>query len=205
MRRDAAAIATAVAALVVLLGLAAAIELPAPLPHGGTAAAADCSWQRHSKRVVKQVRRHGRPRRIVRVRHWWSCEALPAAPAIGPTPVVAPPPSPAPAPPPPPEPEPEPEPNRVGVKALEYSFTLSRPSVAAGAVTVELNNQGEDPHNLQLEREGGGEAPLAVAETGPKANRVAQFELPAGKYRLWCSLESHDEWGMNATLVVAGG
>ncbi len=126
------------------------------------------------------------------------------APVAPPTaaPAPAPAPSPGPSPAPAPEPEPEPVANRVSVKALEYSFTLSRPSVSAGAVTVELNNQGEDPHNLQLEREGGGEAAQEIAETGPHTNRTASFSLPAGKYRLWCSLESHDEWGMNATLVV---
>jgi plastocyanin len=195
-----AAAAFAVLALATILALN-----PGPIATGGSAhaAAADCTWQRHSKRLVKHVRRDGKVRRVVHKRHWWSCEAT-VAPEIGSPPVATPPPAPTPSPSPPPTPEPEPEPvaKRVSVKALEYSFTLSRPSISAGAVTVELNNQGEDPHNLQLEREGGGEAALEIAETGPDANRTASFSLAAGKYRLWCSLESHDEWGMNATLVV---
>ncbi|HEV7616065.1 MAG TPA: hypothetical protein VGO36_07525 [Solirubrobacterales bacterium] len=192
-------------AAAIAVALAAVLSLsPAPGPlGGGRAQGADCAWQRHSKRVVKHVRRGGKLRKVVRVRHSWSCDPI-AAPPLGP--VTSPTPSPVPpAPTPQPEPEPEPGPNRVSVKALEYSYTLSRPSVEAGDVTVELNNQGEDPHNLHLEREGGGEPPLEVAETGPSENRVAHLELPEGKYRLWCSLESHDEWGMNATLVVAGG
>jgi plastocyanin len=191
------------AALVAILTTALTLA-PGALPSGSAdrAAAADCSWQRHTKRIVKQLRREGKLRRVVRRRHWWSCDALPAPAALGAPPVVAP----SPAPPAPPAaPEPESEPNRVSVKALEYSFTLSRPSVSAGAVTVELNNQGEDPHNLQLEAAGGGGAPLEIAETDPRQNRTASFELEAGSYRLWCSLESHDDWGMNATLVVAGG
>jgi len=36
----------------------------------------------------------------------------------------------------------------VSVAAREWTFTLSRPVVAAGSVTVELRNVGEDPHNL---------------------------------------------------------
>ncbi len=29
-----------------------------------------------------------------------------------------------------------------------------------------------------------------------------RFTLPAGTYRLWCSLEGHEELGMKATLTV---
>lgn len=198
--RTAAALAVPVLAAALVLGPGT------PATGGGDrAAAADCTWQRHSKRVVKHVRRDGKLGRIVRKRHWWTCEAT-AAPELGPAPVATPAPTPAPVPSPTPTPTPQPEPepaaNRVSVKALEYSFTLSRPAVSAGAVTIELNNQGEDPHNLQLEREDGGEAPLEIAETGPNTNRTASFSLSAGRYRLWCSLESHDDWGMNATLQV---
>lgn len=190
------------AAAAVSLALVATLSFPAYLPGqaGGTAGADECTWQRHAKRVVKRVKRNGKPRREVRVKRWWSCEPLPAAPA----PALAPTPPPAPA---PPEPEPEPEtgPARLSVKALEFSFTLSRPSLPAGEAIVELNNQGEDPHNLKLQLQGGEGEPLEVAEAGPLEHRSAKFELAAGSYRLWCSLPQHDDWGMNATLAVGSG
>lgn len=157
------------------------------------AAAAGCSWERHVKRVVKKVRRHGRVRRVVRRKVRWSCVPHASAPAVA---------TPAPAPPPPPAPEPEPEANRLAVKAAEFYFVLSRPSVRAGAVTVELDNQGEDPHNLNLLRDGDAGEPLQIEETGSLQRRVASFDLPAGKYRLWCSLPEHEEDGMEATLRV---
>lgn len=165
----------------------------APVTEPGTTATAECSWQRHSKRVVKRVRRHGVVRRVVRRKHWWTCAPATAAP-------TTPPPLPAPA--PGPQPEPEPEANRLSVKGAEYYFVLSRPSVKAGAVTIELNNQGEDPHNLNLRLEESGEEPQQIAETGSGERTVATFDLPPGRYRLWCSLPEHEEKGMSTTLMV---
>jgi len=163
---------------------------------GGSTAAAECSWQRHSKRVVKHVRRHGRVRKVVRHRVWWTCQPVAtAAPEAAPTPAAPPPVEPAPT-------EPEPEANRIAVKSVEYYYVLSRSSVKAGEVTVELNNQGEDPHNLNIRREGDEGEPLQIAETASLQHKVAKFDLPTGTYRLWCSLPEHEEKGMHTTLVV---
>jgi plastocyanin len=183
----------AVAVLVAALALAAAGSGTA-----STAAAAECAWQRHSKRVVKHVRRHGRLRKVVRRRTWWSCNpvAEPAPPA-----------APAPAAPPSPTPvavptEPEPEANRLAVKSVEYYFVLSRPKVKAGEVAVELNNQGEDPHNLNIQRNDDEGEPLQISETASLQRDVSTFDLAPGTYRLWCSLPEHEEKGMHTTLVV---
>jgi len=181
--------------------IAAALIAAAALPAGtaqlrpGEAAAAECVWKRHAKRIVKHVRRHGKVRRVVRWKPRRVCfpGALP--------PIVAPA-APSPSAPAPPPPEPEPEANRLSVKSAEYFYVLSRPKVLAGAVTIELNNQGEDPHNLNLRLEGDEGAPFEIPETQSLQRNVATFDLPAGEYRLWCSLPEHDENGMHATLVV---
>jgi plastocyanin len=183
-------------ALVLALALTGIPGAAAPVPQLGPepAAAADCSWQRHAKRVVKKIRRHGKVRRVARRKVWWTCVPQAAAPVLAP---------PSPAPPPSgPEPEPEPEANRLGVKASEFYFVLSRPKVKAGSLPVELNNQGEDPHNLNILREGEEGEPLQIPETDSEQRRVASFDLSAGNYRLWCSLPEHEEAGMVATLVV---
>jgi hypothetical protein len=180
------------------LALIALLALPTtPLPTGPEeAAAAECVWQRQTKRIVKHVRRHGKLRKVVRKRHRWTCVARPATPAIVP-------PAPAPIPTPPaPAPEPEPEANRLSVKSAEYYFNLSRPTVRAGEVTIELNNRGEDPHNLNLRQEGDEGASLEIPETESLQRSVATFDLPAGSYRLWCSLPEHEEKGMYSTLQV---
>lgn len=190
------------AARLICLGLVGAVTMAI-----GSAAHADapgvegCIWQRHAKRVVKHVKRQGRVQRVKRVKHWWTCEHWPT--------VSAPPAPPPMLPVPPPtdtlpheEPQPEGAVSHLGVKAVEWSYTLSRPEVAAGKVIVELNNQGEDNHNLKLQREGSGDPPLAVPEAAPDGHTTASFNLPAGTYRLYCSLFEHDEKGMHATLVV---
>lgn len=179
-----------VLAAILLAGMAARTTVSAEAASGN-----ECIWERHTKRVVKRVKRHGKVRMVVRLRHWWTCMPQAVAP-----PGTAPPA--APAPPSSPEPEPEPEANRLSVKGVEYYFVLSRPSLKAGEVTVELNNQGEDPHNLNIRLEDSEAEPLQIPETDSLQRSVATFDLPAGKYRLWCSLPEHEEKGMAATLVV---
>jgi hypothetical protein len=187
------AAALAVAAALVLTGIAL-LPLSTPQLQPGEAAAAECTWKRQVKRVVKRVRRDGKVRRVVRRRVRWVCVPRATMPVVLP-------PAPVP-PPPPPEPEPEPEANRLAVKAAEYFYVLSRPSVLAGEVTIELNNRGEDPHNLNLREEGGAGTPYELPETDSLQRSVASFELPAGNYRLWCSLPEHEANGMYTTLVV---
>lgn len=176
-------------ALIASVGPRPVSPLLAPDP----AAATDCTWQRQVKRVVKRVRRHGKVRRVVRRKVRWVCVPQTAAPVVAPTQT--------PPPPTPPEPE-EPEANRLGVRADDFYFILSRPSVKAGSLPVELNNQGEDPHNLNIRPEDDEGEPLQIPETGPEQRTVVTFNLPAGKYRLWCSLPEHEEKGMVATLQV---
>jgi plastocyanin len=196
--RSAAARATLLvlaAAVLVALAICTTAVVAAPAPQPG------CNWQRHSKSVTKQLRRHGQRRRVKRIKHWWTCKPQPAiltpSPALPVQPVT----ETAPA----EEPEPEPEIGHLGVKAVEYSYTLSRPEVSAGEVIVELNNQGEDPHNLVLEHEGTEDPKLEIPSTPSVSQASAHLTLAPGTYRLYCSLYSHESKGMVATLVVSGG
>lgn len=187
------------ATAIVWVALAGALTL-APSgwsPRGARAEATECGWHRHSKRVVRHVKQDGKARRVSRMSHWWSCDPLDAAPPAGGTPTSPPVLSPLPV--------AEPTVARLSVKAAEYSYTLSRPAVSAGEVIVELNNQGEDPHNLNLQREGSEDPPLQVPQAASLEHTTERFTLPAGTYRLWCSLSTHDEQGMHTTLVVGDG
>jgi plastocyanin len=197
MSRAAAAVALIAVAGTLLL---APVGLDPVAAGSEQASAADCIWQRHAKRVVKRIKRHGEVRRVKRWKHIWSCDPVAAQP-----PVPAPAPTPVPTPTPPTS-EPTPEPpaaNRLSVKSAEFTYTLSRPSVSAGELTIELNNLGEDPHNLNLGLEGSEDSLLEIAETPSQQRQTAKVTLPAGSYRLWCSLDMHEEKGMSATLVVA--
>jgi plastocyanin len=189
--------APAAALSLVALLLAAALGTATASAEAGPA----CAWTRHSKRVVRSVRRGGRARRVTRVKHWWTCDPLPpsaptVAPASGPT---LPPPTPPPA-----EEAPPSEASALGVKSAEWSYTLSRPEIPAGEVVVELNNMGGDPHDLNIRAEGSDGPALQIPVTGPSQHASKRFTLAAGTYRLWCDLDGHDEKGMHATLVVDG-
>ena len=138
---------------------------------GEGARAAECTWQRHTQRVVKKVKRHGKVRRVVRFKPRWTC--VPAVAPVASTPPAAPPP-PTPA---PPAGEEEAVPRRVSVKADDdtpeaFSFGLSRPYVVAGEVTIELNNsEGGDPHNLNVRLEGSEAAPLGANKARRRSGR----------------------------------
>ncbi len=190
----AAATAVAVAA-----GSVLAIAAGSTTMATAAAPAQGCVWQKHSKPVVKHVRKQGQRRRVKRVKHWWTCSAQPTALTPAPALPVQP------APETPPAGEPESQVGHLGVKAVEYSYTLSRPEVDAGEVIVQLNNQGEDPHNLVLEHEGSADPSVEIPATPSVSQASAQFTLSPGTYRLYCSLYKHEAKGMEATLVVSAG
>jgi hypothetical protein len=87
------------------------------------------------------------------------------------------------------------------VVAREFRFQLSRPSVKAGRVIVELDNFGEDNHDLHLQRIGGWRT-YEVAETRPHERARLDAKLAPGTYRLWCSVADHRARGMTALLRV---
>jgi hypothetical protein len=160
-------------AVLALAGALVATEAPAA---GGSAAAAatDCVWTQHSKKVTvrKKVGKkgHRHVRRIKRIKRWWTCDFPPVAP------------------------------NRLRVRAREWSLLLSRGSVDAGDLTVELANEGEDPHNLHLELPGGASYSFEDLDPGQLAGET--FPLTAGAWTLYCSLPGHEEAGMKASLMV---
>ncbi|HMX71544.1 MAG TPA: hypothetical protein PKA56_07300 [Solirubrobacterales bacterium] len=144
---------------------------------GGKASAAAnqvCAWKWKRKKVVRWVIRHGRKKRIVT----WRKVKVKVCREI-----------------------PPPAPARLGVKAWEFGFTLSAKEVAAGDTIVELNNQGEDDHNLHVQRTDGGEE-LATPDISPGGVERIRFTTAPGTYRLWCSLPTHAERGMDTTFTA---
>jgi hypothetical protein len=99
-------------------------------------------------------------------------------------------------------PAPASAPARLLVGGDEYKLTLSRGSVKPGRVTIQLQNRGEDDHDLRLQRiTSRTDAPVARwALTKPGEVTSLTVRLSRGRYRLWCSLPGHRELGMRATL-----
>jgi len=138
-----------------------------------------------------------------------STAGTPSAPAAAPAP-AAPPATPDAATPgvlpatpsPPAAPDPAPAAARLQATTREWSITLSRPSVAAGALVLQLVNRGEDAHDLHLRPAAGGADLLAIASTEPGGVADASGTLAAGAYTLYCALPGHEAAGMKATLTV---
>lgn len=87
-----------------------------------------------------------------------------------------------------------------------YTMVLSRTTLAAGSVVVQLINKGEDPHNLRIVRTSpSGGAATDLPETGPQQQSSKTVTLTSGTYYLYCTLQqptSHEAAGMHATLRV---
>jgi plastocyanin len=88
----------------------------------------------------------------------------------------------------------------VSASEREYSIALSRDSVPAGTVFVEVRNRGMDPHDLHLRGPDG--ADVAFATQRPGEHTSQRLQLARGSWYLYCSLPGHEEAGMHATLTV---
>jgi plastocyanin len=190
-------------AMVVVLALTLGLfAVSRPSAHAAT------TCEKHTKRVVNHAKRHGKRTRVVRLKHYWTCqEAATPAPApapSGPPPATTAPPS-EPIPPDPgPAPLPEPEANAISVIAREgpYSYVPSRPTVRPGRVTVQLNNQGADPHDMAIQRVGAEGELIELPITSGLSQSTKTVELQPGRYRMWCTLYDHAEKGMETTITV---
>jgi len=199
-----------VAALIAVMALAAA---PASAALSGSASgqahaaslqAASAAKKAAAERRRRATRRRGSAGRCAtRPRTCRGARKPAPATALAPTPFV-PLSLPAPAAPAPAleAPAPATQNRYVSVQAREFYYTLSRPVVAAGRVTFELRNAGEDPHNLVVSPEGTHEVLASFAELAPGSVDRRERELAPGRYLLWCSLDGHEAIGMKATLRV---
>ena len=92
-------------------------------------------------------------------------------------------------------------PARLGVSASEFHLVLSRASVKAGRVLIQLQNAGQDVHDLRLRRIGGTRT-YSFPVTTPGGRSTLSLRLLPGRYRLWCSVADHAQLGMRAVLRV---
>jgi plastocyanin len=199
--------AAALAALALLLVLSGGGDVgPA------RAASTKCVWIKHTKRVVKHVKRHGKVRKVVTIKHYKSCrkvalpEAEPTAPTTSPTPGTT-----TPSETKPPASTPEPEANAVSITANDhtnpYGYAPSRKTVKPGDLTVQLINVGEDEHNMDMEKVGPGNSPegpivVAVSAASKGASTPTTVAVEPGTYRMWCTLPGHAAKGMETTITV---
>jgi len=92
-------------------------------------------------------------------------------------------------------------PARLGVGASEFHLVLSRSSVRTGHVILQLQNTGQDVHDLRLRRIGGTRT-YSYPLTSPGGRATRTLKLLPGRYRLWCSVADHAQLGMQAVVRV---
>jgi hypothetical protein len=90
---------------------------------------------------------------------------------------------------------------RLGVGESEFHLVLSRASVKTGLVIVQLQNDGQDVHDLRMKRIGGTRT-YSFPLTSPGGRATRTLKLLPGRYRLWCSVANHAQLGMQAVLRV---
>ncbi len=90
-------------------------------------------------------------------------------------------------------------PRRTAVDLVEWDIRSSYLTLAAGRVTFNANNRGEDDHNLSVR--GGGKEYGAI-ELSPGATDPLVLDLPAGSYTLYCSLLGHEDAGMKLNITL---
>jgi hypothetical protein len=98
--------------------------------------------------------------------------------------------------------------SKVSLRLDEYRILPRKASVRPGRIKVVATDTGVLAHNLRVEsfatnRVG---SPLAIYGTTqmalPGQSVTLKLDLPAGRYRLLCTLGNHAELGQVGTLTV---
>jgi hypothetical protein len=108
----------------------------------------------------------------------------------------------------------------IGVTERDFHIATTIADVSSGDVTLRINNQGPDQHELIVapERKGGlpfradgftvNEEAIQSSEPGsilpqqPGGTQYLRLHLPPGRYVLFCNMEGHYMAGMHNELVV---
>ncbi len=90
-------------------------------------------------------------------------------------------------------------PTRTNVDLDEWFVRSSYRTLAAGAIEFNVNNRGEDDHNLAV-RGGGHE--YGKLDVAPGQSDMMTLNLWLGSYTLYCSLPDHEAAGMSVNINV---
>jgi uncharacterized cupredoxin-like copper-binding protein len=91
----------------------------------------------------------------------------------------------------------------VKMSAIDFEFDPSDPTVNPGEVTFEVTNDGEAPHNLEVEGPSG-EAELPEdLQPGESGDLPVDLSEP-GTYRFYCPVGNHEQLGMVGEVTVQG-
>jgi hypothetical protein len=98
--------------------------------------------------------------------------------------------------------------SKVSLRLDEYRILPRKVSARSGRIKVVASNTGVLAHNLRVEsfatsRTGSPTAIYATTQMAlPGQSVTLKLDLPAGRYRLLCTLGNHAELGQVGTLTV---
>ena len=78
-------------------------------------------------------------------------------------------------------------------------FTKDQLSTSAGKVKVSFENKSSVPHDVTIEKGSSKVGGTKVVTNGSTSTTV---DLKAGKYTYFCSVDGHQQAGMQGTLTV---
>ena len=90
-------------------------------------------------------------------------------------------------------------PTRTNVDLDEWFVRSSYRTLAAGPIEFNVNNKGEDDHNLAVR---GGGREYGKLDVAPGQSDTMTLNLWLGSYTLYCSLPDHEAAGMSVNINV---
>ena len=90
-------------------------------------------------------------------------------------------------------------PTRTNVDLDEWFVRSSYRTLAAGPIEFNVNNRGEDDHNLAVR---GGGREYGKLDVAPGESDTLTLNLGLGSYTLYCSLPDHEVAGMSVNINV---
>ncbi len=90
-------------------------------------------------------------------------------------------------------------PTRTNVDLDEWFVRSSYRTLATGAIEFNVNNRGEDDHNLAVR---GGGREYGKLDVPPGESDMLTVTLGLGSYTLYCSLPDHEAAGMSVNINV---
>ena len=81
----------------------------------------------------------------------------------------------------------------------EFTITLSSSTLKAGQVQFTAMNMGKFPHALEIAGQGIDKKTQTIS---PGQSATLDVDLTAGKYEVWCPVDSHKERGMDTSITV---
>ena len=88
----------------------------------------------------------------------------------------------------------------VDISEIDFALDPSDVTVQEGEVTFNVTNDGQAPHNLEIE--GNGVEETLPQDLGPGDSGTLTLDLAAGSYTMYCPVGDHREQGMEGTVEV---